>query len=326
MSSLSSVRSKVDIVDVIRKLGGGAKPSSLGLGHTSEGYVDLRGVRLPTPTTVAEIETPLGPVDCVRDKPIFRRCTLRKVDMSGASLAGSYWQGAHWSDTKLDRADLRHTIVASGRIEGASFRKADLRGSGWGVYWKAGPVVSDSDFTDTDMRHTTYAHPLFRNCRFINSRLDEVDFRGSRFEACVFEGTLSDVWFRGSFRDPNPLVARLRNRMRNVDFSRAELVFPSFLDVDLSSCKLPSEGHLRIPRPRLTYRRALEIVEREWTGDAGEKAKSYLGKMLQYQFPTDTPLYVFRPKDLSGSPLGREIAEGVTRELERAAKELGLSA
>jgi len=311
-------------VELIKRLGKGANPASLGLSLTSDGYLDLRNLKFPRPEVLAKIETPVGAVNYTRSKPILKRVRLKKADLTGSSIAHSVWEKATLVDVKMDSANMQGTSFEMGHLEAVSFRGVDLAGSVWGFRGRAGPTVVNCDFTDADLRHSHHSHPLYRNCRFIQTKLDEVDFRGSRFENCVFEGRLPDVWFRERFPDSNPFVAVLRNRMKNVDFSRAELVFVSFLGVDLTSCKLPAEGHMVIPRPRLVFRRALELVEREWQGSAREKAASYLNKMLQYQLKQDVPLNVIRPRDLVESPLGREVAERILHVLDRSIKDLGL--
>lgn len=85
-------------------------------------------------------------------------------------------------------------------------------------------------------------------------------------------------------------------------------------------CKLPTEGHLTIPRPRRVFLDALRRVERSWEGPERERAAAYLRRMIQYQFKSDIPLWIFRPEDLMESPLGRNVADRVVRELERLGK------
>ena len=313
-----------DPVSALRRLGRGTTPRSLDLEYTREGRVDLRGLRFPRAQAEGEVDTALGRFSFGKVVKL-KSVQLERVDLAGASISNSVWEKAGFKDVVLSRADVREVAFGSGKMEGVSFQEADLRGASWGFEGRAGPVLTDCDFSGADMRQTAYAHPYFRRCQFIQARLDEVDFRGARFEDCVFAGRLSDVWFRERFRDSNPLVARLRNPMKNVDFSMAELEFVSFLDLDLTSCKLPEEGHMKVPRPRAVFQRALRIVETEWSGRARGQASDYLRKMLQFQIRKDIPLHIFRPSDLEASPLGREVATGLVREIARAAKELDLA-
>jgi hypothetical protein len=317
--------SMLDPVQAIREIGKGVDPASVALGYTDAGYIDLRGLVLPQVRIGGRINTPMGPVKLAHSKPIFKGCHLKKVDLSGATIADSYWEDFLFEDVRMERVNARGAAFSIGGMNQVTFAGADLRDSAWGHYGVAGPEVRTVDFTHADLRGAGCSHPLFSGCKFIQSRLDGIDFRGSRFEDCTFEGRFADLWFRERFRDPDPRVAALRNEMKNVDFSRAELVFPSFLGVDLRSAKLPATGHLRIPNPRAVFSRALEHVQQEWTaGEARDKAVSYLNKMIEYQFRQEIPLYVIRPRDLSESPLGDQVGAKIVRELERATEEEGL--
>jgi len=94
--------------------------------------------------------------------------------------------------------------------------------------------------------------------------------------------------------------------------------------IDLTSCKLPTEGYLRIPRPRASYGRALSIVEAEWTGKEREWAVTYLRWALQQEFTVEQPLHVIRPVDFERGPkpVRNETGLALVRVLERAAREI----
>lgn len=313
-----NVSHMTDPLRVLQDLGRGVDPSSLGLAMTTEGRTDLRQLTLPALRARHMASTPVGPVQYVKRKPTLQGCRLRKVDLSAASIADSYWQDVTLEDVTLARARARGVTFASGSMEGVSFTGADLRDSAWGQYGVAGPDVSRTDFTGADLRHSHHSHPSFTDCRFVRTRMEQIDFRGARFQACTFEGRFVDLRFRGRFDDPDPAVAALVNPMREVDFSQAELVNCAFLGIDLRNVRLPIAGYLHIPRPRIAFSRALERVEREWPpGPEREKAAKYLRWVLAYPLRDDVPLYLQREADLLGPQLGPDLGARVLEELRR---------
>jgi hypothetical protein len=110
--------------------------------------------------------------------------------------------------------------------------------------------------------------------------------------------------------------------MREIDFSQAGLRFVSFSNgIDLTLCKLASEGCVRVPSPHATYRRVLERIRATWSGDARRKAQFYIGGLLEGHFDEEQPFDIFRPRDLTESPLGREVGQGIVREIQAILQE-----
>src|SRR5438309_5953046 len=309
-----------DTVKVIRKLGRGARPTSLRLSTTHEGYVDARNFNLPTSAPTERIATPAGNLEIDRDFAVFRGLRLRKIDLSGSRIAHSLWLNCRLEDVKLDRADARLVAFSGGRLDKVSFRQTDLSGSAWGMTGRSGPVVSECVFIESSMTQSAYSHPLFRGCLF-DTLLERVNYRGSRFEDCTFAGTLKYVWFDRTYGD-NPSEGRQVNTMRNVDFSRARMVSVSFKGVDLSSVTLPATGHVVINRPRAVFETALRCVSAEWVGDNRDEAKAFLETQLAYQVRIPDTTFVFHPHDFLEMSLSPQVAERLIQELESAAKEL----
>lgn len=314
----------MDPVELVKALGSGADPSHLGLQRTADGYVDLRGLRFPLPKTQAEIPTPVGPVYYTTSKPILRRLSLERIDLTGAVIAHTYCERLRLKDVKMEGADLRGTGFVSGHMEKVSFRGANLQGASFGARSVVGPTVVDVDFSQANLEHAAPSHPVFQKCRFINAKLDSVNFRGSRFEDCVFTGRLFEVQFKGRDKDPNPFIARLRNKMRGVDLSQTQLVFVLFVGIDLSSCKLPAKEHMKIQQPGPVFDRAIENIKREWTGSARDGAIAFLSGTVRFPLRQDVLMYVFRPRESMEAELGPQVAERVIQELTRAGQELGV--
>jgi len=311
-----------DPVKVIRRLGRGAKPTSLALTTTPEGYVDARNIKLPVRAPTERIATPAGDLEMGRDFAVFRRLRLRKIDLSGSRIADSLWLNCRLEDVKLDGADARLIAISGGRLEKVSFRRTDLSGSAWGMRGRSGPLVSDCVFIESKMAQSAYSHPFFRKCLF-DMLLERVNYRGACFEDCTFAGTLKYVWFDRTYGD-NPSEGRQVNTMRNVDFSRARMVSVSFKGVDLSSVKLPITGHVVMNRPRAVFERALNRVGAEWVGGDQKEAKVFLETQLAYQIRIPDTTFVFHPHDFLETSLTPRVAERVLQELARAQEDLNL--
>lgn len=132
--------------------------------------------------------------------------------------------------------------------------------------------------------------------------------------------------FHGNYPGQDPVTARsvpstLRNPMLGVDFSRAELRHVAFdCGIDLRTCTLPTEGYLRIPRPRAVYMRALAKVRSTWTGAAQTRAVFYLEETLKW-VPDEQPIDIIRPMDFVEGPFGRDLGGAVDREFIRLIEE-----
>jgi len=205
---------------------------------------------------------------------------------------------------------------ASTRIESGSFARADLRNANWGLNGLDGPALSDVEFIKTDLRGTTYAHSIFRRCQFADSNLKDVNFSGSRFEDCVFIGVLDAVTFNGWDFDADSRVAALRNPMKDLDFTNSELKNVAFSrGIDLTSCRFPAEGYVKLPHPRRIYERVLKRIDSEWSGEAKATAKTFVEIMLKSHFTEEQPFDVVRPADFSEPPWDKEVGEALLREL-----------
>jgi len=313
-----------DAKEVIERLGRGESAESLGLKHGPDGLVDLRGLKLDKRRPQARFRVGQATFDYLPTKPIFDDLVLRDVDLSGAFLEDSYWRNCSFKHVRLDRVRCRGVNFASSDMDSVSFARADLRFVNWGLDRLDGPVLSRVDLVKCDLRRSTYGHPLFQNCKWVDCNLKGVNFAGSRFEDCTFEGLIDAVWFHGHDHDPDPRIAALRNPMKNVDFSRAELRDVDFShEIDLTMCKFPEHGYIRMEYPREVHRRAIERIKAAWSGQAREKAIAYLEVMLRDHFREEQPFTLIRPVDFEKSPLGREVGLGIVRELEEAAKDVG---
>jgi hypothetical protein len=139
------------------------------------------------------------------------------------------------------------------------------------------------------MRDSSYGFAYFEDCRFVNAKLDKVDFQGARFSKCTFEGKLGEAWFRGWYSHPHPAdleyFARvgidprsIRNPMDGVDFSKAHLDDVMFVDeIDLSRCMFPEDGHHILLEDRIgIYDEVMRTVAETWSEPSRSEALTFV--------------------------------------------------
>jgi hypothetical protein len=122
-------------------------------------------------------------------------------------------------------------------VADTSFRSADLRKSALGgVDGKKRNHFRMCDFTKADMRQTAHVSADMTGCVFSDTNLSKVDFQGTVFEDCRFEGALSEVLFcRQAFRGESFPA----NEMKGVDLSRAHLRYVEFRGLDMRDVRWP---------------------------------------------------------------------------------------
>jgi len=311
-----------DAKEVIERLGRGESPESLGLKQLQNGFIDLSGIVVQTTKPMGKFHAD-GATFVYGPPPTFENIHLENVDLSRANLAYSLWVRCSFRNVHFANSKARGVNFTSSTMESARFEDSDLKLANWGMDRLNGPLVIDTLFVGCDLRQSMYAHPLFRNCRWVDCNLKGINFRGSRFEDCSFEGLLDEVWFRGHSSDPEPRIAALRNPMKNVDFSRAELTGVSFSHgIDLTSCEFPSEGYVRIFHPEKVYREALRRVQSNWPeGGAKERAMFYLEGMSEQHFPEAQPFTIIRESDFDDWPGAHDVGPRVLKVLKESSNQ-----
>ena len=306
-----------DLQGVLERLGRGVSPGSLALKTTSDGLVDLRGGKIPRPEVTARFTMAGAGFDYAPSRrPIFEGLELNDLDLSRCHLENTYWLNCAFRHVRFEGLRGRGMNFASTRIESGSFVRPDLRNANWGLNGLDGPALSDVEFIKTDLRGTTYGHPIFRRCQFADSNIKDVNFSGSRFEDCVFIGVLDAVTFNGWDFDADSRVAALRNPMKDLDFTNSELKNVAFSrGIDLTSCRFPAEGYVKLSHPRRIYERVLKRIDSEWSGEAKATAKTFVEIMLKSHFTEEQPFDVVRPADFSEPPWDKEVGEALLREL-----------
>lgn len=162
-------------------------------------------------------------------------------------------------------------------IMNCSFRSTDLRCSGLGgARDQLTNTWENVDFTRADFREISSFAPLYANCRFSHTRLGSLNFHGSRFTGCSFEGELREVRF---WRKMIGAEALPPNEMSNVDFTGAELRWVEFHDLDLDSVRFPSDtNHILLDDyPHALDRILTKLGERNDT--ASGRLARHLGRL-----------------------------------------------
>lgn len=232
--------------EVLLRLKAGRTLDGIGLSFT-DGRIDLRGVIVPDPVVVERHTTTLAKVDVVDTKTIFENVALERLNFSGAYLSGALFFGCRLHDCLFDGANLQSIACWGNMVSRCSFQSADLRHAGLGGVEKGKRNrFQEVNFSKADLRHATFGRggAEFSDCVFRNTKLENIEFQGSVFERCIFQGELREVRF---YRLGYKAEGFPPNEMRDVDFSQAKLRMVEFRELDLEHTQLPiGEGHIAI--------------------------------------------------------------------------------
>ncbi len=183
----------------------------------------------------------------------IRNKKISGVDFTGAQLRHLRLFEVTLVDCCFDDADLRDLRMWATDIQNCTFRKADLRGSGLGGLLDGGRnSFRDVDFSGADMRQTAWTSASLERCLFRDTSLVGVNFQGSTFSHCVFQGEVRDVIFNRHMYKREDLPA---NTMDHIDFTKARLRCVAFRKLKLEHVSFPQDSeHLVLT----DYHRVLE--------------------------------------------------------------------
>jgi len=224
---------------VWERLVSGRPLDDLALPTTPEGRTDLRGLEAPKAVVGAKVPSPSAEVRRLDSVAKVAGARWTKLDLSNAQLESVRLFGDTMEDCRFDSAKLRGAIFAGCDVTDCTFRGTDLRSAGFGG--KHGGKVNvfrRVDFTKADLRGATFDVGEFLECRFSDTKLRKVEFMGSVFEDCIFEGTLEETAFsREGLRGPGARP----NEMKGCDFRRAKLRSVTFQGMNLEDVKWPND-------------------------------------------------------------------------------------
>jgi uncharacterized protein YjbI with pentapeptide repeats len=268
--------------EVWERLIGGRSLERLGL-RVKAGLVDLRGLVAPEPTAVRRYITASADVRELGELIVIRGAHWKGIDFSGARLPSLRFFDSTIEYCSFEGAKCQDWRMWGTTILNTSFCSADLRKAALGgVENGKRNLFRAVDFTKADLRQTAYISCDMISCRFVETKLSKVDFQGTVFVNCTFEGALDSVLFyRQAFRGE----AFPANEMRGVDLRRATLRHVEFRGLDMSEVQWPEgEDHLVVDDYSATLDRALHALKGR-TDLASKKLGMVLGMKRKWAGP-----------------------------------------
>lgn len=169
-------------------------------------------------------------------KTKFSNTEFEDADFSDTNFNSAIFDNVRFKNSRFFKSKLNGSkIFGTSEFELCHFLQVDLSnstfGSNQGVY-------KDCTFEKCNFKGKEFTFSEFINCTFLNSKLQRINFNGSKFTECKFIGKLEDVSFNGIY-DTNPSPHSCLNL---VDFSEATFSeFVTFYHCDLSTC-IPPNG------------------------------------------------------------------------------------
>jgi uncharacterized protein YjbI with pentapeptide repeats len=224
------------------------------------GRVDLGGIVVPDPTVMRRYVVASAHVSELGDLLVIRDAHWKGIDFSGARLASLRFFDSTIEDCSFEGAKCQDWRIWGTTVLNTSFHSADLRKAALGGVEKGRRnSFRQIDFTKADLRQSAYVSCDMIGCRFVETKLSKVDFQGTVFVDCTFEGELDEVLFyRQAFRGE----AFPANEMRGVDLRRARLKHVEFRGLDMSEVLWPEGAdHLIVEDYPATLDRALQAIK-----------------------------------------------------------------
>ncbi|MBL8609922.1 MAG: pentapeptide repeat-containing protein [Myxococcales bacterium] len=232
------------------------------------GRLDLRGISAPSPSSVHNYESTGGQISALKGLLVFRNCRWNDADFTGASMPSFRFHDCVIENCIFDRATCSDWRMWGTTVSSCAFRQADLRGSALGgVDGAKRNAFLNIDFSGADLRRTVYMSAEMNGCMFASANIDNVNFEGTSFVNCVFQGRVRGVQFgRHSFRGESLPP----NEMKNVDFRNASLRHTEFRGLDLEDVLWPTdEEHFVVDG----FREVLDGLIGLWSARGDDAAK-----------------------------------------------------
>jgi len=268
--------------DVLARLIQGKSVDNCGLGAINN-RIDLRGLVVPEPRVAKQLATKIADVAVLSGMTKFHEICLDSLDFTGSCLNNILFFNCKINNCVFEKCLCQNWKLWGTTVSNASFRLADLRNSALGgVQNDRTNTYQKVDFTEADLRQTKYISARFNGCLFKETQLNKVDFHGSTFVDCSFEGELREVCFnRKAFKmDMLP-----RNEMLRVDFSHAQLRSVEFRGLDLENVRFPTnDDHILLD----DYPQMLDELLKSLRGQtdvAVRKLAAYLGVYRKWVGP-----------------------------------------
>lgn len=222
-----------------------------------DGRYDLRGARVSAPEGRGRREVGPHAVSELSGLTVVRGAHWKGIDFSDSRLPSLRFFDSIIEDCRFDRTTCDDWRLWNTKVVKTTFNDADLGGAALGgVEGDKRNAYVEVEFIGTDLRRTVHVSSTMSHCRFENAKLDKVDFQGTVFDGCTFEGPLNDVLFyRHAFRGE----AFPPNEMRDVDLSKARLRYVEFRNLDMERVTWPQDPDCVVLED---YREALDHLIR----------------------------------------------------------------
>jgi len=235
-----------------------------------DGRIDVGGMLLPEPEVLQRFPTSFSNVIQIdTSRLIIRNGKWSDLDFTESRLKHILFFNCSMTNCVFDQCDLRHWRLWDCTVSRSRFKEADLREAVLGGVedkHRHGCSYLDVDFSEADLRRTMYRAALFERCLFRKAKLSKIDFQGSRFVDCLFEGELDDIFYHKSCQSE----AFPPNEMVDVDFTHARLRHVGFRGLNLDRVRLPHDSeHIVIKDFTSVLDQMVEVLSQQ--GDSTAK-------------------------------------------------------
>lgn len=169
-------------------------------------------------------------------KTRFSNQNFVDYDFTKTNFNSAVFENTSFKNCLFESSDLNGSrIFYESNFENCTFRNINLSNSTIGSHKG---VYKNCIFENCEYKGKGFNFTKFIDCKFIKAKFTTIDFNGSQFCDCFFEGKFKDVTFNGIY-DSNP---DSKACLYNCDFSNSKFGnFVSFENCDLSSC-IPPEN------------------------------------------------------------------------------------
>jgi len=260
--------------DIWKRLIQGKPLDGLSLG-VKNGRLDLSGLLAPEPEVSKRFSTNIADIAVLSGVTKLHRVNWESLDFTSSRLNGLLFVDCTINNCVFEECSCEKWGLWATTVSSTSFKSTDLRNSALGgVQEHRMNTFQKVDFTMADLRQTAYDSARFISCRFDNTRLNKVNFQGSAFMDCSFEGELREVCFNQRAFGGTALPP---NEMLRVDFTCACLRSVEFRGLDLNDVSFPTdEDHILLK----DYPQSLDRLLQGLRGRiemASKKLAAYLG-------------------------------------------------
>ncbi len=187
-------------------------------------------------------------------KPIWRNLVFRNCAVSGLAFTGWDLEDCLFENCEIS---IRNWKTRYRRVR---FSDCEMRSFSFG----ADDATNANSFAEVTLERCKLQsviidHAVFEGCRFVDCRMERVEFRQARLYRTAFAGKLDDMVFGCDYREPTVL--------EGVDFTAASLSFCAFRNVKASDIKPPLAAGQHMIKDFVGFIQALDNAVAAHAGD-----------------------------------------------------------